>query len=104
MIPDIEWCASTGIYGAICQNAVSDRNRNMNNKEFIRFLEAQVDDPKTPINEAKGPSLCTSSEDFTRMKIAIQQLCNENSKCEFEKIKQVFNRLQKVEKPNSRSR
>lgn len=92
------------MYGAICQNSISDKNREMSNKDFIRFLEAQIDDPKTPQDETKGAALCTSSEDFTRIKVAIQKLCNENSKCEFEKIEAVFNRLKKVVKPSSQSR
>jgi hypothetical protein len=104
VIPDVEWCASVGLYGAICQNSISDKSREISNKEFIRFLEAQLDDPKTSNNESKGPALCTSSEDFTKIKIAIQKLCNESQKCEFEKIKEVFNRLQKVENPSFRSR
>jgi len=86
-IPDVEWCTSTGNHGAICQNSSSDTNRTLTDKEWIDFLE-------------NGPALCTSSKDFSRIKTAIQQLCNENSKCKFETLKATFKRLDKLSSRN----
>lgn len=86
--------------GAICQNSISEKNRNMTNGEWIEFLEAKADDPKTPdVNEGKGPALCASSKDFARVKTAIEQLCEaKKSQCKLEQVQQVFRRMDKLQK------
>lgn len=85
--------------GAICQNSISEKNREMTNKEWIDFLEARLDDPKTEIDEGKGPALCASSKDFARVKTAIEQLCEaKKSQCRMEQVQQVFRRMDKLQK------
>lgn len=88
-----------GEMGAICQNSISEKNRNMTNKEWIEFIEAQPDDPKTEINEGKGPALCASSKDFARVKTAIEQLCEaKKSQCKLEDIQRAFKRMDKLQR------
>lgn len=86
--------------GALCQNSVSDKNRQLSNKQWIEFLEPMQDDPKTPeVDEGKGPALCVSSKDFARVKTAIEQLCEaKKSQCRFEEVQRVFNRIEKIQK------
>jgi hypothetical protein len=85
--------------GAICQNSISEKNREMTNKEWIDFLEARLDDPKTEINEGKGPALCASSQDFAKVKTVIEQLCEaKKSQCKMEEVKQVFRRMDKLQR------
>lgn len=66
VIPNVEWCVSIGSSGAICQNSNNDQKRRLDLDGWLNFLEA---------NESKGPALCTSSEDFTKLKTSIEQLC-----------------------------
>lgn len=93
-------------YGAICQNSVSEKNRDMNDKEWIHFLEAQADDPKTAeVDESKGPALCASSKDFARVKTAIESLCEaKKSQCRLEQVKEALHRIDKMNKTRSRNR
>lgn len=72
----------------------------MTNKEWVDFLEAQPDDPKTPeVNEGKGPALCASSKDFAKVKTVIEQLCEaKKSQCKLEQVQQVFRRMDKLQK------
>lgn len=74
-VPDVEWCSSIGRFGAICQNSISDNRRRLTVDQWLDFLEALPDDPSTPINEEKGPALCATTNDFRRVKVALEQLC-----------------------------
>lgn len=88
----MEWCASAGIHGALCQRSITDERRILGIDEFIYFLEAQDDDKATPDNEEKGPALCTSSNDFARVKTTIEQLCQKaGNKCSYEDKKMISN-------------
>lgn len=91
-VPNIEWCASIGIHGALCQHSISEDKRQLSIDEFIYFLESQEDDKATPENEEKGPALCTSSNDFARVKTTIEQLCHKaGNKCTYEDKKMIKN-------------
>jgi len=84
-VPNTKWCSSIGIHGAICQESNTDQNSQMTIDEFIYFLEAQEDNKSTPENEEKGPALCTSSDDFAKIKTTIEQLCHKSgNKCTYE--------------------
>ena len=67
-VPNVEWCSSIGAFGAVCQSSLSDDSRQLTLDEWLDWLEADLH-----IN--RGPALCVSSNDFTRLKIAIEQLC-----------------------------
>ena len=105
-VPDVEWCSPIPGYGAICQNSNSDKSRDLTDKQWIHFLEAQEDDPKTAeVNEAKGPALCASSADFARVKTAIESLCEaKKSQCRLEEVQKVFTRMEKLNKSKIRNR
>lgn len=91
-VPNIEWCASAGIHGAFCQHSITEDRRRLSIDEFIYFLEAQDDIKSTPENEEKGPALCTSSNDFARVKTTIEQLCQKaGNKCTYEDKKMISN-------------
>lgn len=75
-IPAIEWCSSIGRLGATCQDSIDrERRRLMDLEAWVEFLAAAPDDPRTPVDESKGPALCTSSEHFARLQTALEQLC-----------------------------
>lgn len=67
-VPNVEWCTSIGIDGALCQNSLSNDNRQLTLDEWLAWLDADVE-------AGRGPALCVSSDDFTRLKIALEQLC-----------------------------
>ena len=75
-IPAVEWCSSVGRFGATCQDSIDrERRRLMDLEAWVEFLAAVPDDPRTPLDESKGPALCASSEDFARLQTALEQLC-----------------------------
>lgn len=75
-VPAIEWCSSIGRFGATCQDSVErDRRRVIDIDAWVDFLAATPDDPSTPVDESKGPALCTSASDFARLQTALEQLC-----------------------------
>ncbi len=65
--------------GADCNHTLQEKPRSMNLDEFIEFLEpqAKVIDPNTGqvIKPARGPALCQSSDDWNKMKTALEQAC-----------------------------
>lgn len=84
-VPNTRWCSSIGIHGALCQDSNTLDNSKLGIDEFIYFLEAQEDDKTTPENESKGPALCISSNDFAKLKTAVEQLCHKlGNKCTYE--------------------
>jgi len=80
-IPNVKVCAVAGIMaaGADCAYTLSDETEELSLKEFINFLEPQVEkpDPDNPgeMIPARGPALCQSTEDYTKIKIALEQAC-----------------------------
>ena len=96
-IPNVEWCASAGHFGALCQYSMSDDNRSLTTSQWIEFLDAQTDDPKTETNEEKSPALCISSKDFVKVKTVIDQMCDASSGvCRKDEIQQIFFRLKRL--------
>lgn len=95
VIKDVEWCASAGRFGALCQHSIHDQSRRMTVEEFIDFLQARPGNPANGI-PAKGPALCTSSEGFKDVKTMLEQACYLlKKKCTYE-MKQTIQRLELI--------
>lgn len=67
-LPNTEACAVAGVLGAgaNCAMTLSDKTREMDVLEFIQWLEPQKD---------RGPAICQSSEDYEKIKTALEQAC-----------------------------
>lgn len=52
--------------GADCAHTLSDQTEEMNFDQFMEFLEP---------TQKRGGAICTSAEDFGRLKTAIEQAC-----------------------------
>jgi len=80
-IPDVKVCAVAGIMaaGADCAYTLSDETEEMTLNQFVEFLEPQAEKPDpadpTKVIPARGPALCQSTEDYTKIKIALEQAC-----------------------------
>ena len=80
-IPDVKVCAVAGVMaaGADCAYTLSDTVEEMTLEQFLEFLEPQPErpDPSDPTKTlpARGPALCQSTDDYTRVKIALEQAC-----------------------------
>lgn len=94
MMPNIEAVSPIqGVPGvaALAQFSNTDDHRRMNLTEFLDFLYARgelvIDDPKNPGKKitlpAKGPAVCTWSEDWQKNEAAAAALCAKG-KCTYE--------------------
>lgn len=70
MLPDARICSASGTLsaGMDCAYTVSDKMEELSLEQSIEFLEPQLDPPR-------GAALCMSSEDFSKVKTAIEQAC-----------------------------
>lgn len=86
-LPDIEACAVAGIMagGADCVKSISGGTRSLTLDELIAMLEPQLDPPR-------GAAIIISAEDFTRLKVAIEQACAKLKGCSKE-VEAVSGRL-----------
>lgn len=69
-LPDAKICAVSGVMaaGADCAYMNSGKVEELNLDQFVTFLEPQVEPPR-------GAAMCMSSEDFSKLKTAIEQAC-----------------------------
>lgn len=69
-IPDVEICGTSGLMtaGGDCSHTLSDSTRQLNLDEWIAFLEPDV-------TTGRGAALCMSSDDFTKLKTALDKAC-----------------------------
>lgn len=69
-LPDVRVCAVAGQMsaGMDCAYTNSEKTEEMNLDQAVAFLEPQLD-------PARGAAMCMSSEDFSKLKTAIEQLC-----------------------------
>lgn len=77
-IPNIRVCAVSGIMaaGADCGYSKNDKTEQMTLPQFIEFLE-----PSVIPGKEKGAALCQSAEDFTKLKVALEQACSKARTC-----------------------
>lgn len=77
-VPNIRVCAVAGkmLAGANCAYTLSDKKEIMNFEQLVLFLEATPD---------SGPAICSSAEDWGRLKTALEQACEKlGSGCTYE--------------------
>lgn len=69
-VPNTRVCAVAGRFsaGMDCAYTQTDQTESMTMDEALDFLEPQV-------SPERGPALCQSSEDWVRMKTALEQAC-----------------------------
>lgn len=69
-LPDTEACAVAGkvINGATCNYTISDKPRKMTFDEFIHWLEPDI-------QNQRGAAICQSSNDWVKIKVALEQAC-----------------------------
>lgn len=67
-IPNVRVCSVAGFFtaGADCAYTLSDKTEEMTAQEFVKFLEG---------DENNGPALCQSSNDYIKIKSALEQAC-----------------------------
>jgi hypothetical protein len=74
--------------GGNCVRTLSPETRQLSFDEFLDFLEAseEIKNPDgTVLRPAKGAALCQSSDDFNKIKTALEQACYALKKrCTFE--------------------
>ena len=58
--------------GADCANTLKPGGRSMTLTEFIEFLEPS---PAIGDKPEKGPAICQSSDDWNKLKTALEQAC-----------------------------
>jgi hypothetical protein len=80
-IPNIKACTAAGVLsaGANCAETVTGVTSQMTEDEYFDFLEPQQErpDPSSPghLLPARGGAICTSSEDFNRLKTEFEKAC-----------------------------
>lgn len=78
-LPAIKACATAGVItaGADCAWSDSGETEELNFDLWVDFLEPQPEKPgpNGTVIPAKGPAICISSEHWTRLKTAVEQLC-----------------------------
>ncbi len=93
-IPNVTLCAVAGSLkdGAACAETSTDVTRDLTFSQFLDFLE-----PKT----GKGAAICLSSQDYGRIKTAIDQVCKKTGACSYEvkaRIEKINSRVERVQK------
>lgn len=75
-IPNVKVCAVAGVTaaGADCVHSLSDETEQLTLDQLIAMLEPQLDPPR-------GAAMIISSEDFTRLKTAMEQACAKLKGC-----------------------
>lgn len=70
-IPNVVVCSTAGYMsaGADCAESLSDETKVLTLDEWIAFLEPNIE-------TGRGAALCLSSEDFTKLKTALDQACS----------------------------
>lgn len=98
-VPNTRTCTAAGsvAQGAICAETLTGRTSEMDLDEFLDFLEPQEErpDPARPGQRlpARAGALCQSSEDWNKMKTALEQACRElGRRCSYE-VEQQLKRL-----------
>lgn len=96
-VPSVEWCASRGGKGALCQDSHDKkRNRVLTLEQWYDFLTPKAD---------KGPALCLSSEDFSKNKTAIEQMCARlKDRCTIEMKKEIQSYDQNIRKLQTKAK
>lgn len=80
--------------GAICANTLNDQTEDLNLQQFLEFLEPQVD---------RGPALCLSTDDFTKLQIAMEQACSKlGTKCTKEQQEEMKKMSYRMDRLRSR--
>lgn len=82
-VPNVRVCSVAGFFtaGADCAYTLSDNVEEMSAQEFVKFLEG---------DDSHGPALCQSTEDYVKVKTALEQACYKlGNQCTYE-IKQAF--------------
>lgn len=69
-IPNVKVCAVSGVLaaGMDCAYTLDDKTEEMNLDQSVAFLEPQIEPPR-------GAAMCMSSEDFSKLKSALEQAC-----------------------------
>lgn len=77
-VPETRACAVAGVMsaGANCAYTLSGKTEELSLGEFLEFLEPTDD---------RGPAICQSSDDFNKMKTALEQACKKlGPRCSYE--------------------
>lgn len=88
-VPNIMLCTTAGVLsaGGDCSKTLSDEPATLDLDQWIAFLEPQSEqvlpgDVKVP---ARGGALCMSSDDFSKLKTAMEQACHKLGRwCSYE--------------------
>ena len=88
-VPNVMLCTTAGVMsaGGDCAKSLSDDTATLDLDQWIEFLEPQVEqvlpgDVKIP---ARGGALCMSSDDFAKLKTAMEQACHKLGRwCSYE--------------------
>ena len=80
-LKDNEWCGDMGSEGAACFNTLSDLGRDI---------------PKEQWDDERFGMLCTNSTSFANWKAAIEKLCDDTGRCDYEVRKAIENLEKKL--------
>lgn len=88
-IPDSEWCADAGSYGAICFHTLTKDTRD------IPLAAWQIE---------RFGQVCTKADSFAKIKAAIEKLCHQSGQCNVDLQKQITDTFSKVDSAVKKSK
>jgi hypothetical protein len=110
-VPNTTVCTVSGVMadGAICAETLTDKTSELTLTEWIDFLEPQPERPD-PVHPgetlpARAGAMCQSSEDWNKMKTALEQACRElGNRCSYQIKTAIRSLKQKLkQEPNGTS-
>lgn len=104
-IPNIKLCSTAALMsaGADCSETLTDTTSELTLDQWLEFLEPQLEkiDVNGVVTPARGSAMCMSSDDFSKLKTAMEQLCRKvGSACSPEQkktISDVGNRVERLQ-------